>query len=68
MELYEKYLPALSAMMQDERIMYAWDGALGEAEMQEWYERQLSDYEYGKYGVLVAMLQKNVKFAGYRAV
>jgi RimJ/RimL family protein N-acetyltransferase len=65
MELSEKNLPDLRAMLRDAQTMYAWEGALSEAEIQEWYEKQLSSYEYRKYGVWAAVLQKNIKFAGY---
>jgi RimJ/RimL family protein N-acetyltransferase len=65
MELSERNLPDLRAMMQDEQIMYAWEGALSDAEIQAWYEKQLSRYERDKLGIWAAVLKKNTKFIGY---
>jgi RimJ/RimL family protein N-acetyltransferase len=67
MEITEKVLPDLRALMQDEHTMYAWDGALSESEIQEWYEKQTSTYTIDgkKFGALAAMLKRNVKFIGY---
>jgi RimJ/RimL family protein N-acetyltransferase len=65
MELSDKHLPDLRSMMQNEQVMYAWEGSLSDAEIQDWYETQLSRYEERKYGVWAAVLQKNIKFAGY---
>jgi len=65
MELDEKNLPGLYAMLQDEQMMNAWYGVLSESEINEWYENQLSRIEYSKYGIWAAMLKKNMKYAGY---
>jgi RimJ/RimL family protein N-acetyltransferase len=64
-ELSDKNLPDLRAMMQDERVMYAWEGALNDAEIQAWYEKQLSRHERDKIGIWTAVLKKNTKFIGY---
>ena len=65
MELSDRNLPDLRSMMQNEQVMYAWEGALSESEIQEWYEKQLFSYEDKKYGSWAAILKKNMKFAGY---
>lgn len=44
--------PALQAIMQDEAVMYAYNGPFTDAEVREWLERQLARYrEYG-FGLL----------------
>jgi RimJ/RimL family protein N-acetyltransferase len=65
MELSEKNLPDLRDMMSDEQVMYAWEGALSETEIQEWFDKQRDSYEDKKYGAWAAVLKTNVKFIGY---
>lgn len=41
-ELEQSDFPALCKILQDEKTMYAYEGAFSDAEVQEWLHRQLS--------------------------
>ena len=44
-------LPALGKMLQDARVMYAYNGPFTEAETREWLDRQLARYERWGFGL-----------------
>ena len=64
MKLREADMPELRAILQDDQTMYAYEGAFNEDETREWFDKQLSNYEYHKYGLWAAVLQKNMKMIG----
>jgi RimJ/RimL family protein N-acetyltransferase len=43
-EMAQDDYPALAAILQDEQTMYAWEGALSDAETQGWLDRNLRRY------------------------
>ncbi len=47
-EMTRDDLPALKAILQDEDVMYAYEGAFSEEETRAWLDRQLA--RYAKYG------------------
>lgn len=47
-ELEQGDFPALCKILQDEKTMYAYEGAFSDKEVQEWLDKQLG--RYGKYG------------------
>lgn len=56
-ELEQEDFPALCKILQDEKTMYAYEGAFSEEEVQEWLDRQLARYK--KYGFgLWAVIRK----------
>lgn len=56
-ELEQGDFPALCKILQDEKTMYAYEGAFSEEEVQEWLDRQLARYK--KYGFgLWAVIRK----------
>ena len=47
-EMRQSDYPALCKMLQDEDVVYAYDGVFSDEETQEWLDRQLTRYqEYG---------------------
>ncbi|KLU58742.1 anhydro-N-acetylmuramic acid kinase [Peptococcaceae bacterium CEB3] len=57
-------LPALSDILQDEQTMYAYEGAMSDAETQEWLERQLWRYKEDGFGLWAVVLKETGKMMG----
>ncbi len=54
----------LCEILQDKQVMYAYEHAFSDAEVKEWFERQLTRYkEYG-FGLWAAVLKENGKMIG----
>ena len=56
-ELTQSDYPALAAILQDDRTMYAYEGAFSDEETQDWLDRQITRYRADGFG-LWAMLHK----------
>ena len=50
-EMTQEDLPALCAILQDERTMYAYNGAFSETEAQAWLDKQLLRYREDGFGL-----------------
>ena len=59
----EDFLP-LCAILQDDEVMYAYEGAFTDAEVQEWLDRQLSRYSKWNYGLWAVILKETGDFIG----
>lgn len=57
-------IDALSAIMQDERVMYAYNGAFNDEETAMWLERQLQRYEMFGFGLWAATLKETGEMIG----
>lgn len=57
-------IDALSAIMQDERVMYAYNGAFNDEETAIWLERQLQRYEMFGFGLWAAALKETGEMIG----
>lgn len=57
-------IDALSAIMQDERVMYAYNGAFNDEETAMWLERQLQWYEMFGFGLWAATLKETGEMIG----
>ena len=55
---------ALCRIMQDEETMYAYEGAFGEQEVQDWLDRQLSRYRENGFGLWAVVLKETGKMIG----
>ena len=57
---------ALSAILQDPEVMYAYNGAFSDAEVQEWLDRQLTRYrQYDhRFGLWAVVLKETGKMIG----
>jgi RimJ/RimL family protein N-acetyltransferase len=63
-ELTEDDFPSLCDIIQDDETMYAYEGALSDAEAKEWLARQMSRYkEYG-FGPLAVILKVTGELIG----
>lgn len=63
-ELTQDDYPALCRILQDERVMYAYEGAFRDAEVQEWLDRQLARYEKWGFGLWAAVLKETGEVIG----
>ncbi|MEG2429539.1 MAG: GNAT family N-acetyltransferase, partial [Oscillospiraceae bacterium] len=59
----EDYLP-LSKILQNEKVMYAYEHAFSDEETQTWLERQLSRYEKDKIGLWAVILKTTGEMIG----
>lgn len=57
-------IDALSAIIQDERVMYAYNGAFNDEETAMWLERQLQRYEMFGFGLWAAKLKETGEMIG----
>lgn len=57
-------IDALSAIIQDERVMYAYNGAFNDEETAMWLERQLQRYEMFGFGLWAATLKETGEMIG----
>lgn len=55
---------ALCDILQDEKTMYAYEGAFSDAEVREWLDRQLSRYERWGFGLWAAVLKETGEMIG----
>lgn len=54
----------LCKILQDEKAMYAYEGALGDEEAQEWLDRQLSRYQKWGFGLWAVILKETGQMVG----
>ncbi len=63
-ELCQKDFPALCMILQDEKTMYAYEGAFSDTEVQQWLDRQLSRYREFGFGLWAAVRRDNDEVIG----
>lgn len=61
-------LPALSAILQDEQTMYAYEGAMSDAETKAWLDRQLERYAADGFGLWAVCLKETGAMIGQAGV
>jgi RimJ/RimL family protein N-acetyltransferase len=49
---------SLCKILQDEKTMYAYEGAFNDAEVQEWLDKQISRYEKFGFGLWAVILKE----------
>lgn len=57
-------IDSLSLILQDERVMYAYNGAFNEEETNAWMQRQLHRYKDLGFGLWAVILKENGKMIG----
>ena len=63
-EMSQAYFPHLCKILQDEDVMYAYEGAFNNDEVQEWLEKQIKNYtEYG-FGLWAVVLKETGAMIG----
>ncbi|WP_295219532.1 GNAT family N-acetyltransferase [Ruminococcus sp.] len=65
-EMTQNDFASLCKILQDEKVMYAYEGAFSNEEVQEWLDRQLSRYEsYGhRFGLWAVILKETGDMIG----
>jgi len=56
--------PALCQILRDEEVMYAYEGALNEAEAREWLDKQMRNYKTYGFGLWAAVLKESGEMIG----
>ena len=54
----------LCEILQNEKVMYAYEHAFSDTEVKEWFERQLARYKKYGFGLWAAVLKENGKMIG----
>ena len=55
---------SLCKILQDEKTMYAYEGAFSDGEVQEWLDRQISRYEKWGFGLWAMVLKERDEVIG----
>ena len=63
-EMNQEDFHSLCEILQDEETMYAYEGAFGDDEVQEWLDRQLSRYQKWKFGLWAVVLKETGEMIG----
>lgn len=63
-ELEQEDFPALCKILQDEKTMYAYEGAFSEEEVQEWLDRQLARYAQYGFGLWAVIRKESGELIG----
>lgn len=63
-EMNQEDFHSLCEILQDEETMYAYEGAFGDDEVQEWLDRQLSRYQRWKFGLWAVVLKETGEMIG----
>lgn len=63
-EMTQDDLPALREILQDEKTMYAYNGAFDDAETQAWLDRQLARYAQDGFGLWAVVLRETGRVIG----
>lgn len=63
-EMNQKDFKALCSILQDEAVMYAYEGAFNDDEAQEWLDRQLARYQTYGFGLWAVILKENDEMIG----
>lgn len=63
-ELEQEDFPALCKILQDEKTMYAYEGAFSEEEVQEWLDRQLARYKQYGFGLWAVIRKESDELIG----
>lgn len=62
--LQQEDLPAMSKVLQNEKVMYAWEHAFSAAEVAQWLQECQRRYEEDGFGYLAVMEKKSGNFIG----
>lgn len=63
-EMMPSDFAALCKILQDEKAMYAYEGAFGDEEVKEWLGRQLSRYQRWGFGLWAVVLKETREMIG----
>ena len=60
-ELTQSDYEDLCQILQDEKVMYAYEGAFSDLEVKEWLDRQLMRYQKWNFGLWAVILKNTNK-------
>ena len=63
-EMNQSDFGSLCKILQDEKTMYAYEGAFSDAEAQEWLDRQISRYQKWGFGLWAVILKETDEMIG----
>jgi RimJ/RimL family protein N-acetyltransferase len=63
-EMAEDDFPALCKILQDEEVMYAYEGALSDVEARAWLEKQQRNYKVWGFGLWAVVLKDTGEMIG----
>ncbi len=63
-QLVQSDYDALCKILQDEQVMYAYNGSFSDAEVQDWLERQCARYTKSGTGLLAVVLKSSGEMIG----
>lgn len=63
-EMNQADFNSLCSILQDEKTMYAYEGAFSDSEVQEWLDRQLSRYQKWNFGLWAVILKGTDEMIG----
>lgn len=63
-ELNQGDFDSLCEILQDEKVMYAYEGAFSNEEVQEWLDRQIERYHKWGFGLWAVVLKENNEMIG----
>lgn len=63
-KMTQEDFPALCKILQDDDVMYAYEGAFSDVEVQNWLDRQLRRYREEKVGLWAVVLKSNDTMIG----
>lgn len=63
-EMEQSDFDALCLILKDEEVMYAYEGAFDDNQVQEWLDRQISRYRKYGFGLWAAVLKENNEMIG----
>lgn len=63
-EMNQSDFKSLCKILQDEDVMYAYEGAFSDAEVQEWLHRQISRYQKWGFGLWAVILKETDEMIG----
>ena len=63
-EMNQADFQSLCRILQDEKAMYAYEGAFSDAEVQEWLDRQISRYQKWRFGLWAVILKETDEMIG----
>lgn len=63
-EMNQSDFESLCKILQDEKTMYAYEGAFSDAEAQEWLDRQISRYQKWGFGLWAVILKETDEMIG----
>ena len=63
-EMQQPDYPALCKILQDEEVMYAYEGAFSDEEVQKWLDKQTSNYAQYGFGLWAVILKETSEMIG----